>query len=63
MSLSEETKAENRRKDPDCATHCGCGVPFTLDCPDCKEYLGDQYHGPNEPLRPEWDGRPGRKTP
>lgn len=38
----------NRLADPDCKEHCGCGVPFTEDCPTCKEYLGDEYHSPNE---------------
>jgi len=38
----------NRMADPDCKEHCGCGVPFTEDCPSCKEYMGDEYHSPNE---------------
>jgi len=53
MNLSEETKAANRLKDPDGVTHCGCGVPFTLDCAGCKEYLGSEYHSPNEAIREE----------
>lgn len=48
MKLSEEAKAANRAADPDCKTHCGCGVPFTLDCDGCREYLGDEYNSPNE---------------
>jgi hypothetical protein len=54
---AERYKA-NQIKDPDCVSHCGCGVPFTEDCDGCKEYLGDQYHSPNEPTRPEWKGAP-----
>jgi hypothetical protein len=38
----------NQLADPDCKEHCGCGVPFTEDCPSCKEYMGDEYHSPNE---------------
>lgn len=38
----------NQMADPDCKEHCGCGVPFTEDCATCKEYMGDEYHSPNE---------------
>jgi len=38
----------NQMADPDCKEHCGCGVPFTEDCAICKEYMGDEYHSPNE---------------
>ena len=40
-----------------CQEHCGCGVPFTEDCDTCREFLGDEYHSPNEkpcvPISPE----------
>ena len=32
---------------------CGCGVPLSEDCEECKEYLGDEYHSPNE--EPMWE--------
>ena len=44
----------NLLSDPDLTEHCGCGVPFTEECATCKEYMGDLYHSPNEPLRPEY---------
>jgi len=34
--------------DPELAFSCGCGVLFTLPCPGCKEYLGDEYCDPDE---------------
>jgi hypothetical protein len=40
--------------DPNCEEHCGCGVPFAEHCPSCAEYLGAEYHKPDEePLRRE----------
>lgn len=44
--------------DPNCGEHCGCGVPFTEHCPSCAEYLGAEYHRPEEtPLRRERAGQ------
>jgi len=48
MNLTDENRARNCANDPDCTSHCGCGVPFTLDCPGCKEYLGDEYNSPDQ---------------
>lgn len=46
--MTEEEKATNRAADPNCTNHCGCGVPFTLDCDTCKDFLGDEYCSPDE---------------
>jgi hypothetical protein len=33
---------------PDPTETCGHDVPLSQDCAECKEYLGDEYHSPDE---------------
>lgn len=55
--MKTETPVHATDLDPDCTDHCGCGVPFTKHCPTCAEYLGVEYHRPDEePLRRESKG-------
>jgi hypothetical protein len=39
--------------DPKLEFSCGCQVLFTLHCPTCQEYLGEDYHYPDEEPKKE----------